>query len=219
MKKAPFILLKITLFLLTAIFFIGHNYAQAEEIPVRERLISVNKQDQNFTQALEAIANQAGIAINIHGQIPEGKRDLSMDQMPLGKAMAQVMKMYGVLNHAAAYNPDTGTVMLAILETSTMVARLPSKDEPEIEISLSMEPLTGDQISQLVPDNPIDYMPLTLAQIDMLEPDDESDYQPLSPEQMTQLEPENVDDYQPLTQEQIEQLKPENVDDYQFLSP
>ena len=68
MKKTPIILLKITLFLLTAIFFIGHSYAQAEERPLAERLVTINLEDQNFTQALEAIADQAGITINILGQ-------------------------------------------------------------------------------------------------------------------------------------------------------
>ena len=131
MKKTPFILLKITLFLLTAIFFIGHNYVHAEEMPVRERLISVDKKDQDFTQALEAIANQAGIAINIHGQIPEGKRDLSMDQMPLGEAISKIMRLYGVQNHAAAYDPESKTIMLAVLGSGTYVVSL-SPDKTEV---------------------------------------------------------------------------------------
>ena len=127
MKKTPFILLKITLFLLTAIFFIGHNYVQAEEVPVRERLISIDKQDQDFTQALKAIADQAGINFNVHGQVPSGNRDLSLKDIPLDQAMTQILRMYGVSNHAVAYNPETGTVMLTFLG-SQMIA---SKDLTE----------------------------------------------------------------------------------------
>jgi type II secretory pathway component GspD/PulD (secretin) len=96
----------VVLFLLTAIVFSGHNLAQAEEKPVAERLVSVNLEDQDFTQALKAIADQAGITINIHGQTPAGKRDLSLKQVPLNQALAQVLRLYGVLNHAAAYNPE-----------------------------------------------------------------------------------------------------------------
>jgi type II secretory pathway component GspD/PulD (secretin) len=145
MKKTPFILLKITLFLLTAIFFIGHNLAQAEEKPVAERLVSVNLEDQDFTQALKTIADQAGITINIHGQTPAGKRDISINQMPLNQALAHILRIYGVRNHAAAYNPETGTVMLAILETSTLVAALSPQAQPRIDISLD-EPLTPEQL-------------------------------------------------------------------------
>ena len=205
MKKTPFILLKITLFLLTAIFFIGHNYAQAEEIPVRERLISVDKQDQDFVQALESIADQAGINLNIHGQIPEGKRDLSMDQMPLGKAMAQVLRMYGVRNHAAAYNPETGTVMLAILETSTHVAALSPEAEPTIDFW--DKPLTEDQLARL------------REQSEIIVAEMEEISKPLTPEQLERLFDKSADIEwemneisQPLTPEQLERLRGQSAE-------
>lgn len=198
MKKTPFILLKITLFLLTAIFFVGHNYIQAEEKTVSERLVSLELKDQDFTQALEAIADQVGITINIHGQIPEGKRDMSMDLMPLGKAMAQVMKMYGVRNHAAAYNPEAGTVMLAILETSTQIAALSPQTQPKVDM-VNDHNLTQKQFSQLR-----DYSNLMIAGLDQ-------DHEFLSYEQMEmlkeysdQMEGDTTDD--PLTPEQIQQL-------------
>ena len=199
MKKTPFILLKITLFLLTAIFFIGHNCVHAEEIPVRERLISVNRQDQDFTQALEAIAGQAGITINIHGQIPEGKRDLSVDDVPLGQAIAQVFRMYGVRNHAAAYNPGTETVMLAILETSTHVAALSPETEPTIDFW--DKPLTDDQLARLREQSEI-----IVAKMD-------EHLQPLTAEQLDRLGQRSVDiDLEmeeierPLTREQLQRL-------------
>ena len=211
---------------MTAIFFIGHNYAQAEEIPVRERLISVDKQNQDFTQALESIANQAGITINVHGQIPEGKRDLSMSQVPMGQAMAQVLRMYGVRNHAAAYNPETGTVMLAILETSTHVAALSPEAEPTIDFW--DKPLTEDQLARLREQSEIivaemeeSALPLAPFQIEQLreqssamEKEMEESSQPLTPEQLERLreqsfviELEMEEASRPLTPEQLERLR------------
>ena len=226
MKKTSFIQLKILLFLLTAFIFIGHSIGQAEEVPVRERLVSVNLQDQDFTQALEAIAGQAGITVNLHGQMPAGKRDLSMDQVSLGQAIAQVLRMYGVRNHAAAYNPETGTIMLAILETSTYVAALSPQTESKIDIWKS-EPLTEDQLARLREQSAIIVaemeeasQPLTYDQMERLRKQSHEietemeDDQPLTAEQQErlreqswQMELEMEQASQPLTQEQLERLR------------
>jgi small lipoprotein (TIGR04454 family) len=205
MKKVSLSILKIILFLLTAIVFSGHNYAQAEEKPVVESLVTINLEDQDFTQALKAIADQAGITINIHGQIPAGKRDLSLKQVPLNQALAQVLRIYGVLNHAAAYNPDTGTVMLAILETSTMMAALSPQAQPRIDISLD-EPLTPEQLERLKEQSEIivaemeeSALPLAPFQIEQLR------------EQSSAMEKEMEEASQPLTPEQLERLREQSM--------
>ena len=217
MKKAPFILLKITLFLLTAIFFIGHNYAQAEEIPVRERLISVDKQDQDFVQALESIADQAGITFNIYGQIPEGKRDLSMDEVPLGQAMAQVFRMYGIRNHAAAYNPGTETVMLAILETSTHVATFqPEAIQRTVDDEIIF--MTPEEFAQLPPGEPDDFQHMTPEAFAQLPPGDPDDSQHMTSEEFAQLPPGEPDDFQHMTPEEFAQLPPGDPDDFQHMT-
>jgi hypothetical protein len=234
---------KSAIFLLTALIFFGHNinYIQAEEITVKDRLISIDMQNQDFTQAMEAIAGQAGVIINLHGEIPAGKRDLLMDQVPMGQAMARVLKMYGVRNHAAAYNPETGTVMLAILETSTMMAALSPETEPRIDLWKD-EPLTEEQMDRLREQSEIlvaemeeASLPLTYDQMERLQ---EQSYdvemgmdedQPLTTEQMEklrehswQMEMELAEASQPLTAEQLKRLRVQNeaeMKDDQPLTP
>ena len=216
----------VVLFLLTAFIVMGHNLAQAEEKPVAERLVSINLEDQDFTQALKAIADQAGITINIHGQAPTGKRDITLKQVPLNQALAQVLRLYGVRNHAAAYNPETRTVMLAILETSTLVAALSPQDQPRIDISMD-EPLTREQLEQLKEQSEIivaemeeALLPLAPYQLEQLREQNSAmetkmeDAQPLTPEQMErlreqsrQIEMEMEEASQPLTLDQLERLR------------
>jgi hypothetical protein len=244
MKKVSLSILKITLFLFTAIFFIGHNYAQAEEKPVAERLVSVNLEDQDFTQALKAMADQAGITISIHGQIPAGKRDISITNMSLNEAMGHILRIYGVRNHAAAYNPEKKTVMLAILETSTLVAALSPQAQPRVDISLD-EPLTREQLERLKEQSEIivaemeeSALPLAPFQIEQLreqssamEKEMGEASQPLTPEQLErlreqswQIENEIEEASLPLTPEQLERLREQShevemEDDSQPLTP
>jgi hypothetical protein len=188
----------VVLFLLTAIVFSGHNLAQAEEKPVAERLVSVNLEDQDFTQALKAIADQAGITINIHGQMPQTKRDLFLKQVPLNQALAQVLRLYGVRNHAAAYNPETGTVMLAILETSTLVAALTPQAQPKNDMENDHN-LTQEQLAKLQ-----DYSNLMIAEIDHDHEFLSYEQQEMMKEHSDRMEGETKDDS--LTPEQIQKL-------------
>ena len=217
MKKTSFIQLKILLFLLTAFIFIGHSIGQAEEVPVRERLVSVNLQDQDFTQALEAIAGQAGITVNLHGQMPAGKRDLSMDEVPLGQAMAQVFRMYGIRNHAAAYNPGTETVMLAILETSTHVATFqPEAIQRTVDDEIIF--MTPEEFAQLPPGEPDDFQHMTPEAFAQLPPGDPDDSQHMTSEEFAQLPPGEPDDFQHMTPEEFAQLPPGDPDDFQHMT-
>jgi hypothetical protein len=220
-------LCSIALFLLTAFIVMGHNLAQAEEKTVAERLVTINLEDQNFNQALKAVAEEAGITINIHGQIPAGKRDISITNMSLNEAMGHILRIYGVRNHAAAYNPEIGTLMLAILETSTTVAALSPQSQPRIDISLD-EPLTREQLERLKEQSEIivaemeeSALPLAPFQIEQLreqssamEKEMEGASQPLTPEQLEklreqswQMEMEMEEASKPLTPEQLERLR------------
>jgi hypothetical protein len=226
MKKVSLSILKIILFLLTAIVFSGHNYAQAEEKPVAERLVTINLEDQDFTQALAAIADQAGITINIHGQTPAGKRDISINNLPLNEAMGHILRIYGVRNHAAAFNPEKKTVMLAILETPTMLAALSPQTQPRIDISLD-EPLTSEQLERLKEQSELivaemeeSALPLAPFQIEQLREQSSAmeaemeENQPLTPEQLERLreqsrniQEEDESSSHPLTEEQLQRLR------------
>jgi hypothetical protein len=215
----------VALFLLTSFCVMGHNLAQAEEKHVAERLVSINLEDQDFTQAMAAIADQAGITIKLHGQTPAGKRDISVTIMPLNEAMAQILRLYGVRNHAAAYNPEKKTVMLAILETSTHVAALSPQTEPKIDI-LKSQLLTDAQLALLQEHSEIivaemeeSALPLVPFQIEQLREQSSAmetemeDNQPLTPEQLERLreqsrniQEEEESSSQPLTEEQLQRL-------------
>jgi hypothetical protein len=198
----------VELFLLTAILLIGNNYVQAEEKPVAERLVTINLEDQDFTQALAVIADQAGITINIHGQTPAGKRDISINNMSLNEAMGHILRIYGVRNHAAAYNPDTGTVMLAILETSTMVAYEPKDNQSEGIVFLSIA-----ELAILDPDLTVNPDPLSLDEIQQLNINDDADFgHPLTEEEMQKLVTDD-EISRPLTSKEMGMLEPdEKVD-------
>jgi hypothetical protein len=217
----------VVLFLLTAFIVMDHNLAQAEEKPVAERLVTINLEDKDFTQTLKTIADQAGITINIHGQTPAGKRDISITNMSLNEAMGHILRIYAVRNHAAAYNPDTGAVMLAILETSTMLAALSPQTQTRIDAWIS-KPLTKDQEELLRTQSEIIVaemeelsLPLVPYQLEQLreksaELDSEmhQQSQPLTPEQLEHLseqsrliELEMEEISQPLTEEQLQRLK------------
>lgn len=112
------------------------SMAQATETPVSEPLISIDKKDQTFTQALKAVANQADITFKTHGDLPKTKRDISLKQVPLNQAMGYILSIYGVRNHAAAFNPETGTIMLSVIETSTHMP--PSTSSKSISKGISL---------------------------------------------------------------------------------
>jgi hypothetical protein len=232
MKKVSLSILKITLFLFTAIFFIGHNYAQAEEKPVVERLVTINLEDQDFNQALMNIADQSGITINIHGQIPAGKRDISITNMSLNEAMGHILRIYGVRNHAAAYNPEKKTVMLAILETSTLVAAL----SPQLQTRLDDcggDILTSNQMEEIKKKSSLilaemeeSSLPITPYQIEHLREKSlniESDMDPssqlLNEEQLQLLREKNAEETemdpssQLLNDEQLQLLREKNAEE------
>jgi len=227
MEKKSLLRCAATLFLLTAVLLFGYSFLHAENNPVQERMISIDKKDQNFAQALEAIAEQARITFNIHGELPQATRDLSLDQIPLDQALFQVLNIFGVSNHAAAYNPDTGTVMLAILKTSTQVAALSPQTQPRINI-WNDKPLTEDQLSRFREQSEIIVaqmeeasLPLTFDQVERLreqsaEKDAEMEQysQSLTPEQLERLrsqsrllEMEMEEVSTPLTEEQLQRLR------------
>ncbi len=97
--------------LITAGLLLGLGSAGATNTQVQERLISIDKKGQDLTQALEAVADQAGVVFNVHGELPKATRDLSLKQAPLNQAMGHTLSIYGVRNHAAAYNAETDTIV------------------------------------------------------------------------------------------------------------
>jgi hypothetical protein len=197
----------IALFLLTAFIVMGHNLAQAEEKTVAERLVTINLEDQNFNQALKAVAEEAGITINIHGQIPAGKRDISITNMSLNEAMGHILRIYGVRNHAAAYNPEIGTLMLAILETSTTVAALSLGLEAK-SVENEMKFLTEEEFARLAPEYEEEYSTLTLYEFELLLALEESSeiYKTLTQEEFDLLERELPEEYKTLTSEEFNRL-------------
>ena len=194
-----------SMILLTSLLFLAPT-AQAAETPIKERIISIDLQNQNFTQAIEAIADQAGISIKLRGEKPQGNRDLSFKKLSVENAIAQVLRQYGVQNHVAAIDTKKQQLMLAVLETSKYIEpSITEQESADNKQKLNIQPLTAKQIAQLVPEDPANKLPLSKEQISQLQP--EPEHEPLTQEQIDQLIPE--EEHEPLTQEQIDQLIPE----------
>ena len=86
----------------------------ASEDSVRDRLICLDLQNHDFTQIMESIADQAQITIKIQGYIPPGKRDIQLKQVPVDKAVEQIMRLYGIQNHAVSYITSESRIRLAM---------------------------------------------------------------------------------------------------------
>ncbi len=189
--------------MLTALIFLGHNvnHTHAEEIPIRERLISIDVQDQDFLQTLEVLAGQLGITIEIHGSKPGGTRSIDLDYMPVDKAMVRIMRAYGVRNHVASFNPEEMNLTLIIIGSAPFLAS-ESVKTPKSRDFWKDEPLTKEQLARLREQSAI-----IVAQM-------EEAAEPLTPEQLERLreqsakiEAEIEESSQPLTEEQLERLR------------
>ena len=123
------------LLLLTFTLTVSPGITLAEDAHIFKRQVSINKKDQNLIQIIEALAYQAEVTIDIHGRIPAEKKDILLNNVPLNEAMAQVLDLYGVKNHAIAYNSEAGTAMLAILGISAYVVPLPADKPTDMGVS------------------------------------------------------------------------------------
>ena len=174
-----------------------------------QRLVSVELKDQDFTQALETVAGQVGARISFHGKKPEARRDIVLSQVPMGEAISRIMRLYGVQNHAAAYNPESGTIMLAVLGSHETAAWTLEEDTHSQTI-LRGDPLTVEQFNLLVQDDHEIIEPLTLAQLNDLSKSD-NEGNPLTPEQLQSFETsDDIELFNPLTSEQMWKLDAED---------
>lgn len=202
--KNQMYLLVIGLFLFAISFMSGSNHASAEAKPVRERLISIDIQDQDFSQTMESIVGQLDLELRIQGEKPSGKRDLVMKDVPLDQAMAKALRFYGVINHAAVYDTENRSIMLFIIK-SVPVTAASLDDEAELGIWID-EPLTPEMLDQLkeqsnliVAEMEESFQPLTQNELESLR------------ERSAQIDGEMAQQIQPLTPEQIEQLKEQSM--------
>lgn len=197
---------KCLLFILTAVILFWHNGSQASETPVWERLVSIELKDQDLSQAIEAIAGQLGINLSFHGKKPTVKRDISLSQIPMGEAVSRIMRLYHVQNHVAAYQPESRTVMIAVLKSSTMTAGLPQELTNEKGWDI-YQPLSPEEMRQLEPDTSSQASnPLTFDELQQLEPDKENFGASLTEEEMQQLEHEDQKST-PLNRDELKMLE------------
>ncbi len=163
---------------------VTHAHIQPQAVPLRDRLVSLNLEDADFMQALDAIANDIDATVRFIGEKPSGNRNINLKEVVFGQAVSRIMRMYGVYNHAAAYDMETNTLTVAILRSS-------SSNE------IVVHPMRGGR--GILWDHDA---PLTDAQLRLL--------RERSAIYFAQLE--ESDSQQPLTYEQIELLNQLNAD-------
>lgn len=126
-----FYILHIGLFMVTALLFLGQDPSVADSSPLKERLVAIDKQDLDFSQAIGAIAEQAGVTIILHGQATEVKKNLTINEMPLDQALSRTLRVYGVQSHATVFDRKNGTLTLTLVgvgEQTSTTKYLPRND-------------------------------------------------------------------------------------------
>lgn len=215
LKVCPLSSVLCPLILLALLLTLGP--AWAADTPIKERLISIEQKAQTFTQALDAVAEQADISFKTHGDLPQAKRDLTLNQVPLNQAMGHILRLYGVRNHAAAFNPETGTIMLAILETSNNVAALPPDSSNVVSTDKPVF-FTIEELSRLTPKTSEDFRTLSPEELEKLESASTDDFRTLTTEELANLKPKSKDDFRTLTTEELANLEPKSKDDFKTLT-
>ncbi len=197
---------KCLLIVLTAVLLLWHNGFQAAEIPIWNQLVSIELKDQDLTQAFEAIAAQTGVSLSFHGEKPKAKRDISLSQVPMGEALSRIMRLYRVQNHVAAYQPESRTVMIAVLKSSTMTGGFPQEVTTDKGWDI-YQPLSSEEMLLLEPDISSQASnPLTFTELQQLEPNEENYGESLTEEEMQRLDKDDQKST-PLTEEELEMLE------------
>jgi len=236
MKKSNLIFtFAAVLLLLIPCLILGSEPAKAADVPVQERMISIDKQDQDFTQALETIADQAGITINIHGQTPTGKRDILLNEVSVKKAIIQIMRLYGVKSQAFAYDDKNNLLHGWILSSTSdsLSAMRGRKDITSVDdildqsITLAeLKKLEDDYSDGKIPGQPWEKS-ITLDEMEGLERDDSDGILPGLPEEesitreeMQLLEPDYSGGDLPgqlgekgITLEEMKKLEPDDINE------
>jgi hypothetical protein len=208
-------------FMGTSLVFFACTFgaAQAGQELIGERLVSIEVKDQYLSQVLEGIADQVGVAIILRGSKPDHKRDISLNRMPLEKAISQVMWAYGLENHASVYYPETETILLAVLKISTqkMAFLPPGSENGEGEVA-ETKFLTPAEFALLESESPEDSKTLTPGEFAILTPEPSRDIKTLTSAEFSRLRSEEPDGHKTLTAEEYSRLEQESPEDFKTLT-
>jgi len=205
-KKAQLSLIITVYFLIPATLFFSPIQGIAQDMLVLQRPVSLDKKGLDLKQAIEAVARQSDLNITIQGEKPPGTRDIFLSEMPVEKAIKQILKMYGVQNHAAVYFLENKIIMLFIAKTSGMTASLPDEDNV-------IKVMTPGEFAKLPPGKQDDCQPMTAEKFKQLPKGEADDITPMAAEKFKQLPKGEADDIRPMTAEKFKQLPKGEVDD------
>ncbi|MDZ7761267.1 MAG: hypothetical protein U5L00_13570 [Desulfovermiculus sp.] len=197
----------------------------ATETPAKERLIDIELQDQKLRQALNSIAGHFDILIHFHGETPQYRRDIFLTQASLKQAISKIMRAYGIQNHVAAYDPETGDIMLAVLELGSTDADL-RNEKSEKDFKLQMSSMTADEFSKLIRSNKQQLRGITEDEYAELMPTALEDMRAMGSDEYAELEPSSEENLKGMSPDELFKLKPtsfENmrsmtVDEYEALT-
>ena len=176
----------------------------AADDTLRKRNLCLDLKNQDFTQIMESIAEQAKISIKIQGYIPPGKRDLQLKQVPVDKAVEQVMRLYGIQNHAVSFNTSGSNLKLAMfgVPANSILSNQTTEHSSEIVLKDGEQHAVVDRLEQLRGKSE-----MVLAKM--------NDNGSLTSEQLQRLNKQNIyflnDTSRSLTPDQLHQLRTQIV--------
>jgi hypothetical protein len=213
--------------LASIVVFWGHAFgsAQAGQELLEERLVTVELKDIKVKQVLDEIGAQTGLTIDFLGPVPDEKKDISLTQVPVDRAISQIMRLYGIENHAAIYKPRS--IVLKVFEANQLKVTLASYSQPQLDL-YDYSPLTVEQLGSLKAESDIiiaemkkSMQPLTPDEMgrvrersDEIKSEMERSQEPLTPDEMGRLR-ERSDEIKsemersqgPLTSEEVQGLR------------
>lgn len=163
--------------------------------------VNIKLNNVKFVQAIEDISEQSDVAFDLRGNLPDAKRDVSLTEQSLDAALAQILRLYGVTNHVAAYDPETQKMILVVLKTNHPPKILSSKLADKKDSLINLQ-LTGDKLARI------------REQSSIINTEMEQNVQPLPPEALERLREQSLqinwemeNNSRVLSSEQIKRVK------------
>ncbi len=198
------------LVVISCVTTIGHT--APIDLKNHRSIVNLDLEDKDFNQVLSAISDQVGIEIVFLGEPPAAKKNIKLSNVTLDQAIAKVIRLYNIENHAVLYNAKDDTILQIELHgyaggsgeshSSSLAILKENSKRIEAEERRALQPLTEEQLVILKENSKI------------IEAEERRALQPLTEEQLAILkenskiiEAEERRALQPLTEEQLAILR------------
>lgn len=192
----------------TLLYFLFFTTASGFAIPTEKiadhRFVNLDLKAKDFIQVLSSLSDQIGIDIVFSGEHPDTKKDIKIAEVPLDRAIVQIVRHYDIENHAVVYKTEGGVEKIKLYGYNERTGTSPSFSTVNLAKSIEHDetPVSREQLDLLATQS----QPIKL----------EEGRQPLTYEQLTKLKKEESEiiesdeGIKPLLAEQKRILKERN---------